>query len=46
MAIEAEMGEMQWLTVSPENRIVIGDNGGTSAIFTLKNPTADTVVYK
>ena len=46
VAIETEMGEMQWLTVSPENRIVIGDNGGTSAVFTLKNPTPDTVVYK
>jgi len=42
--IESEMGDMQYLTVTPEDRIVIGDTGG--AVFTLKNPTTANAVYK
>ena len=38
------MGDMQNLTVSPEDRIVIGDTGG--AVFTLKNLTTANAVYK
>ena len=41
---ESEMGDMQYLTVTPEDRIVIGDTGG--AVFTLKNPTTANAVYK
>ena len=40
----SKMGDMQYLTVTPEDRITIGETGGS--VFTLKNPTTVNAVYK